>query len=98
MRLAKVIESNKRAKQAIVAVRQEAKKPKRGMRPAKKILHLIQVAGYDKEEAKVDMIEVVPGKFGSNSDFTPRQAKRSLAARGAVTFIRTNVFREITNV
>lgn len=91
-RLAKRIEANKVAAKAAVTAREV--KPKRGMRPTKKILHLIQVAGYDKEDAKVDMIEVLPGKYGSNSDFTPRQAKRSLAARGAVTFIRTNVYKD----
>jgi len=87
-----------KARQAKRDARWAAGGPKRGSKPQRKILDLIQIAGYDKEDAKVDMIEVVPGKYGSNSEFTPRQAKRSLLARGAVTFIRTNIYKDASHV
>jgi hypothetical protein len=75
-----------------------AKRVKRGERKPKKILELILINGYDKEDNKVDVIEVVPNRYGDNTNFTPRQAKRSLLARGAVTFIRTNVYKDVANV
>jgi len=87
-----------KARQAKRDARWAAGGPKRGSKQPRKILDLILIQGYDKEDKKIDVIQVVPNRFGDNSNFTPRQAKRFLLARGAVTFIRTNVYKDVSHV